>query len=183
MSMKVVTGLVRFSYVNIFRSRSFREGQEAKYSICLLIPKSDKQTMANIKAAIDEAIEQGISSKWGGKQPKSLKLPLRDGDEERADEAPEYEGMMFLNANSNEKPGIVDRDRNDILDPDEVYSGCWGRASVNFYPFDSNGNRGVGVGLNNIQKIKDGPRLGAARASAEDDFSDDFNAIDDDEEF
>jgi hypothetical protein len=180
-STKVITGLVRFSYVNIFRSRAFRDGQDAKFSICLLIPKSDKATLDKIKAAMDAAVEQGVVSKWGGKTPKNLHLPLRDGDEERADEAPEYEGMMFLNANSTQKPGIIDRDRNEILDADEVYSGCWGRASINFFPYDSNGNRGVGVGLNNIQKIKDGDRLGAARASAEDDFSDDWE--DTDEEF
>ena len=181
MASKVITGRVRFSYVNIFKSRAFREGQDAKYSICLLIPKEDKATLHKIAVAIDEAVQEGVSSKWGGKKPKNLKLPLRDGDEERADEAPEYEGMMFLNANSNTKPGIVDKDLNEILDPDEVYSGCWGRASVNFYAFDSNGNRGVGVGLNNIQKLKDDDRLGAARASAESDFGgDDFE---DDEDF
>ena len=90
--------------------------------------------------------------------------------------------MYFLNANSTQKPGIVDRDLNEILDPDEVYSGCWGRASINFFPYNSNGNKGVGVGLNNIQKLKDGERLGGARASAEDDFGgDDFE--DDEEDF
>jgi hypothetical protein len=182
MATKVITNKVRFSYVNIFRSRAFREGQDAKYSICLLIPKSDKAGIAKIQKAIDEAVQEGISSKWGGKKPKNLKLPLRDGDEERADEAPEYEGMYFLNANSNSKPGIVDKDLNEVLDPDEVYSGCWGRASINFYPFDSNGNRGVGVGLNNIQKLKDDERLGAARAKAEEDFSDGFEDDDEDEE-
>lgn len=181
MATKVITGKVRFSYVNIFRSRSFREGQDAKYSICLLIPKTDKKSVSEIKRAIDAAIEEGIASKWGGKKPKNLKLPLRDGDDERADEAPEYEGMFFLNANSDTKPGIVDKDRNEILDPDEVYSGCWGRASINFFPFDSKGNRGIGVGLNNIQKLQDGERLGAARASAEDDFGDGFE--DDEEDF
>lgn len=180
MATKVVTGKVRFSYVNIFKSRAFREGQDAKYSICLLIPKSDKATLHKLTVAMDEAVQEGISSKWGGKKPKNLHLPLRDGDEERAEEAPEYEGMMFLNANSTTKPGIVDKDLNEILDPDEVYSGCWGRASLNFFPYDSNGNRGVGVGLNNIQKLKDGDRLGAARASAESDFGDGFE--DDDEE-
>lgn len=180
MATKVVTGKVRFSYVNIFRSRAFREGQDAKYSICLLIPKSDKKGLAKITAAMDEAVQEGIRSKWGGKMPKNLHLPLRDGDEERADEAPEYEGMMFLNANSNTKPGIVDKDLNEILDPDEVYSGCWGRASINFFAYDSNGNRGVGVGLNNILKLSDGERLGGSRASAEDDFSDDFE---DEEDF
>jgi len=171
MATKVITGKVRFSYVNIFRSRAFREGQDAKYSICLLIPKDDKKSVAKIKAAIEDAIQEGISSKWGGKRPKNLRLPLRDGDEERADEAPEYENMYFMNANSTTKPGIVDKDLNEILDPDEVYSGCWGKASVNFFAYDSNGNRGIGCGLNNIQKIRDGERLGAARASAEEDFS------------
>lgn len=174
MATKVVTGLVRFSYVNIFKSRSFHEGQDAKYSICLLIPKEDKATIKKIKAAIEEAIQDGVSSKWGGKKPSNLKLPLRDGDEERADEAEEYEGMYFLNASSNSKPGIVDKDLNEILDPDEVYSGCWGRASINFYAFNTNGNKGIGAGLNNIQKVKDGDHLGSARASAESDFGDGF---------
>lgn len=180
MSTKVVTGKVRFSYVNIFKSRAFQADQDAKFSICLLIPKEDKATLKKIKAAIDEAIQEGISSKWNGKKPANVKLPLRDGDEERADEAPEYKGMMFLNANSTQKPGIVDKDLNEILDPDEVYSGCWGRASINFYPFSVNGNKGIGVGLNNVQKLKDGEHLGAARASAESDFDDDFE---DDDEF
>ena len=180
MSTKVVTGKVRFSYVNIFKSRAFQADQDAKFSICLLIPKEDKATLKKIKAAIDEAIQEGISSKWNGKKPANVKLPLRDGDEERADEAPEYEGMMFLNANSTQKPGIVDKDLNEILDPDEVSSGCWGRASINFYPFSVNGNKGIGVGLNNVQKLKDGEHLGAARASAESDFDDDFE---DDDEF
>ena len=180
MATRVITGKVRFSYVNIFKSRAFREGQDAKYSICLLIPKSDKTGLAKLTKAMDEAVQEGVKSKWGGKMPKNLHLPLRDGDEERADEAPEYEDMMFLNANSNSKPGIVDKDLNEILDPDEVYSGCWGRAAINFFPYDSNGNRGVGVALDNIQKLRDGERLGAARKKAEDDFSDGFE--DDDEE-
>lgn len=180
MSTKVITGKVRFSYVNIFKSRAFQAGQDAKYSVCLLIPKDDKKTLKKIKAAIEEAVQEGIASKWGGKKPANLKLPLRDGDDERADEAPEYEGMYFLNANSAQKPGIVDKDLNEILDPDEVYSGCWGRASINFYAFNSNGNKGVGVGLNNIQKLSDGDPLGAARASAESDFSDDFEDDEDD---
>ena len=185
MATKVVTGLIRMSYVNIFKSRSFSDGQDAKYSMCILIPKEDKATIKKIKAAIEEATQEGIASKWGGKRPANLKLPLRDGDEERADEAEEYEGMYFLNASSNSKPGIVDKDLNEILDPDEVYSGCWGRVSINFYPFNSNGNKGVGAGLNNVQKVKDGEHLGAARASAESDFGDGFKVDDDgdDEDF
>ena len=179
MSTKVITGKVRFSYVNIFKSRAFQAGQDAKFSICLLIPKEDKATIKKIKAAIEEAIQEGISAKWGGKKPANLKLPLRDG----ADEAEEYVGMYFLNANSNQKPGIVDKDLNEILDPDEVYSGCWGRASLNFYAFNSNGNKGVGVGLNNIQKLKDDERLGGARASAEDDFGGEDFEDDEDDDF
>lgn len=182
MATKVVTGLVRLSYVNIFKSRSFSEGQDAKYSVCVLIPKDDKKTLKAIRAAIEEATEEGVNSKWGGKKPKNLKTPLHDGDDERADEAEEYENMYFLNATSNQKPGIVDKDLNEILDPDEVYSGCWGRVSINFYPFDAKGNRGIAAGLNNVQKMKDGERLGAARASAEDDFGDGFKVSDDDDD-
>lgn len=177
---KVVTGKVRFSYVNIFRARSFQQGQDEKYSICLLIDKKDKATLSKIKAAIEAAKQQGISDKWGGKLPANLKLPLRDGDAERAEEAPEYEGCYFLNANSNQKPGIVDANLNEILDPTEVYSGCYGRASINFFPFNSNGNKGIAVGLNNIQKLEDGEPLGAARASAEDDFADSRPDLQDD---
>lgn len=171
-STKVVTGKVRFSYVNVFKARSFQQGQDEKYSICLLIDKKDKATLNKIKAAIEAAKKQGIADKWGGKLPANLKLPLRDGDAERADEAEEYTGMFFINANSNQKPGIVDENLNEILDPTEVYSGCYGRASINFFPFNSNGNKGIAVGLNNIQKLSDGEPLGAARASAEDDFAD-----------
>lgn len=168
---KVVTGKVRFSYVNIFNARSINGGEE-KYSICLLIPKDDKVTLAKINAAVEEAIEEGISSKWNGKKPANLKLPLRDGDVER--ETPECVGMYFLNANSKQRPGIVDRDLCEILDADEVYSGCYGRASINFYPYNANGNRGVGVGLNNVQKLSEGERLGGNKASAESDFGDGF---------
>ena len=118
---------------------------------------------------MDEAVQDGVKTQWSGKQPKNLHIPLRDGDEERADEYPEYKNMMFLNANSKNAPGVVDKDLNVILDPDDVYSGCWGRASVNFFPYDSNGNRGIGVGLNNLQKLKDGERLGGGRLRLPDD--------------
>lgn len=179
-STKVVTGKVRLSYVNIFNKRSFTEGQEAKYSLCVLIPKSDKVTLKKIKAAIEAAKEEGKSKCWGGKIPANVKVPLRDGDAERAEEAEEYTGVYFLNANSNQKPGIVDKDLNEILDPTQVYSGCYGRVSLNFFPFNSNGNKGVAVGLNNVQFLADGEPLGATRASAESDFGDDFEDDEDD---
>ena len=176
---KVITGKVRFSYVNIFKARGFNGGDE-KYSICLLIPKDDQATLDKIEKAVQDAInaakQAGVSSKWNGKKPANLKLPLRDGDEDRP-EAPEYAGMYFLNANSTQKPGIVDKDLVEIIDPEEVYSGCYGRASINFYAFNSNGNRGIACGLNNLQKIRDGEPLGG-KSRAEDDF-----ATDDDEDF
>jgi len=174
-STKVITGLVRMSYAHVFKPHSSIEGQEPKYSVCLLIPKKDKHKLAEIRAAIDAATQSGLSL-WGGKAPKNLKLPLRDGDVDRPDD-PNYEGMYFLNASSKVKPQIIDRDKNEILDPDDFYSGCWGRASINFFPFNQAGNRGVGCGLNNLQKLKDGDRL-SSRSNAEDDFSDD---VDDDE--
>jgi hypothetical protein len=178
---KVVTGLVRLSYVQIFSKRSFTEGTDAKYSLCVLVPKKDTKTLKKIQAAMKSAAEEGISTKFNGKKPSNLHMPLRDGDEERADEAPEYKGMYFFNCKSDRKPGIVDKDCNEILDPDEVYSGCWGRVSVNFYPYSVNGNKGVAVGLNNVQKLKDDQRLGGAAASAEDDFNDDFEFSEDDD--
>lgn len=178
---KVVTGLVRLSYVQIFSKKSFTEGTDAKYSLCVLVPKKDTKTLKKIQAAMKSAAEEGISTKFNGKKPSNLHMPLRDGDEERADEAPEYKGMYFFNCKSDRKPGIVDKDCNEIMDPDEVYSGCWGRVSVNFYPYSVNGNKGVAVGLNNVQKLKDDQRLGGAAASAEDDFNDDFEFSEDDD--
>lgn len=177
---QVVTGKVRFSYVNIFRSRAFTVDGDAKYSICLLIPKKDEKTVAKIQKAIEDTKRKGMADKWGGKLPKNLHLPLRDGDEERADEAPEYAGMYFLNATCREKPAIVDDAGNEIIDPSEIYSGCWGRAGFNLFAYDSNGNRGIGVGLNTIQKLEDDEHLGGSRATAEDDFGD---ADDDEEDF
>lgn len=164
---KVVTGKVRLSYVYVFEPRAEEDGQEPKYSVCLLIPKSDRQTLTRIKDAVEAAKTAGVS-KWGGKVPPNLKMPLRDGDAERPDQ-PEFAGHYFLNANSKTKPGVVDAKLNPIIDSTEVYSGCYGRASVNFYAFDAKGNRGVACGLNNLQKLADGDYLGG-RSRAEDDF-------------
>lgn len=172
---KVITGKVRFSYAHLFKPVAISEGQEPKYSVCLLIPKSDKETLTKIKKAVEAAKQAGINL-WGGKIPANLKLPLRDGDEERP-EQPEYAGMYFLNATSKQAPGIVDKQMNEIIDSTEVYSGCYGRASINFYPFNQAGNKGVACGLNNIQKLADGDYLGG-RSRAEDDF----DAVEDDED-
>lgn len=170
---KVITGLVRFSYAKVFKAESVGENDEPKFSVSLIIPKSDKTTIAKIKTAVEAAKEAGKTSKFDGKLPATLKLPLRDGDEERPDDAA-YANSYFVNASCLLKPGVVDKDCNPILDQDEFYSGCYGRASVTFYPFKAKGNKGVAAGLNNVQKIKDGESLGG-RQSAEADFSDDFD--------
>lgn len=174
---KVITGKVRLSYAHLFKPQAIDDSQEPKYSACLLIPKSDKETIKKIKAAI-EAAKQAGASKWGGKIPSNLKVPLRDGDEERADDHPEYAGHYFINASSKQKPGIIDRQKNEILDSTGVYSGCYARASINFYAFNTAGNKGIACGLNNIQKWADGEYLGG-RTRAEDDFDE----IEDDEGF
>ncbi len=169
---KVVTGIVRLSYANIWEPASVNGGTP-KYSVSLIIPKSDTKTIAAINAAVDAAIKQG-AAKFGGKIPNkaALKLPLRDGDTEREDEA--YKDSYFVNANSTTAPQIVDRAVQPILDRSEVYSGCYARVSVNFYAFNSNGNRGIACGLGNIQKIRDGEPLGG-RTSAADDFATDLD--------
>ncbi|WP_328802002.1 DUF2815 family protein [Paenibacillus sp. LX16] len=167
---KVVTGKVRLSYVHVFEPNAI-DGGEPKYSSSILIPKSDKVTLKKIKAAIAAATEAG-KSKWGGKVPANLKTPLRDGDEEREDD-PAYAGHYFLNASSKNKPGIIDLDKIEITDSTEVYSGCYARVSLNFYAFNTNGNKGIAAGLNNLQKVADGEYLGG-RSRAEDDFDDDF---------
>ena len=173
---KVITGKVRFSYANVFEPKAMNEGAEAKYSVSLIIPKSDKKTLAKIDAAIKAAIEEG-KAKFGGKVPANLKLPLRDGDAERPDDE-NYANSMFVNANSSQKPGIVDENRDEIMAKDEFYSGCYGRASINFYAFNVSGSKGIAAGLNNLQKLEDGECL-AGGASAQEDFGDDYDDSDD----
>ena len=165
---KVVTGTVRLSYEHVWEPASIHGGEE-KYSASLIIPKSDKATVNAIQKAVDAAIEEGLA-KFGGKKPNkaAIKLPLRDGDVEREDEA--YQNSFFVNANSRTAPQIVDRSVQPILDRNEVYSGCYIRASISFYAFNSNGNKGIACGLNNIQKIRDGEPLGG-HANAADDFT------------
>lgn len=172
MSTKVVTGEVRFSYAHVFEPHAVEDGKDLKYSVSILIPKTDKKTLDAIDAAVKQAIEEG-KSKWGGKIPPAskLKLPLRDGDTEKDDEA--YAGMMFLNANANKKPGVVDANIAPILNREEFYSGCWGRASINFYAFSNSGNNGIGVGLNHVQKLRDGDNLGGAMSTPDEDFGTD----------
>lgn len=177
---KVITGpSTRWSYVNAWEAKSINGGAP-KFSVSLIIPKSDTKTIEKVKAAIQAAYEEGQSKlKGNGKSVPALsvlKTPLRDGDAERPDDEA-YANAYFINANSATAPGIVDADRNPIIDRSEVYSGVYGRASINLYAFNSNGNKGIACGLNNLQKIKDGEPLGG-KSRAEDDF-----ATEDDEDF
>ena len=174
MATKVITGKCRASFVHIFEPQSVN-GSDPKYSMSLIIPKSDTKTIEKIKAAIQAAYEEGESKlKGNGKTVPALsvlKTPLRDGDLERPDDEA-YANSYFVNANSGTAPGIVDADRQPIIDHSEVYSGVYGRASINFYAFNSNGNKGIACGLNNLQKMRDGEPLGG-KTRAEDDFADD----------
>ncbi len=170
--MKVITGPdTRWSYANVWEAKSINGGTP-KYSVSLIIPKSDAKTVAKIQTAIEAAYKEGESKlKGNGRTVPALsvlKTPLRDGDTERPDDEA-YADCYFINANSASAPGIVDADRQPIIDRSEVYSGVYGRASINFYSFNSNGNKGIACGLNNLQKIKDGEPLGG-KSRAEDDF-------------
>ena len=171
--MKVITGPdTRWSYANVWEAKSINGGTP-KFSVSLIIPKSDTRTIAKLKAAIEAAYLEGETKlKGNGKTVpplSAIKTPLRDGDTERPDD-PAYANAYFINANSATAPGIVDANLQPILERSEVYSGVYGRASINFYAFNSNGNKGIACGLNNLQKIRDGEPLGG-KSRAEDDFA------------
>ena len=176
--MKVITGpRTRWSYVNAWEPKAINGGTP-KYSVSLIIPKDDKETVNKINAAIEAAYKDGESKlKGNGKTVppmKAIKLPLRDGDEERPDD-PVYAGCYFVNANNNTAPGIVDADKNEITNHSEVYSGVYGRASINFYAFNTNGNKGIACSLNNLQKIADGEHLGGKSTAADDFDEEDYD--------
>lgn len=165
---KVITGKCRAAFVHLFEPRPGKDGKPGKYEVCLIIPKTDTETVDNIRRAVALATEQGKTAKWGGKIPPaaSLKLPLYDGDTER--EGPEFAGCYFINAKAGRQPGIVDRGLVNITDPDKIYSGCYIRASINFFPFLADGSKGVAAGLNNVQFLADGEPLGGGGSAAAD---------------
>jgi hypothetical protein len=175
---KVVTGKVRFSFVNVFEPRAFGEGMDAKYSVMLLIPKSDVGTIDRIRKAIDAAAQKGLHTKFGGKLPAVLKTTLKDADKDTNQDGEVFKdvwdytaGHYILNVSSKNPPQIVDANLNPIINPVEFYSGCYGRASINFFAFNTNGNKGISAGLNNLQKLEDGEPLGSF-STAEQDFAD-----------
>lgn len=172
---KVVTGPVRLSYVHLFEPYSNIEGQEKRYSTTLLIPKSDKKTLAALKAAQQAAAEAGRAKVFNGSVPKNLKTTLHDGDEEGdLEKNPELEGHFYMAVSSKTKPGIVERVDGELIpidDSSEVYSGCYARVSLNAFAYNTQGNRGISFGLNHVLKVRDGDYLGG-RTRAEDDFAD-----------
>lgn len=168
---KVITGKCLLSYAHLFKPQAGISGGDEKYSVSLVIPKDDKATIEKIERAIEKAIKEGVG-RYGAKFGKgaNFRTPLRDGDTDKPDD-PSYTNSYFLNVNSKTKPGVVDKDLNPILDQTEVYSGCYGRASIVAFPYSVNGSSGISFALHNIQKLEDGEPLGG-KARAEDDFSD-----------
>jgi hypothetical protein len=176
---KVVTGECRFSYANLWEPKSMDENSKPKYSVSLIIPKSDTRTLEKIRAAIQAAYEEGRGNLGNGKTVpplSSIKTPLRDGDIDRPDDEA-YANSYFINANSIVAPGIVDADRQEIITHSEVYSGIYGRASITFYAYKTNTAKGIACGLQNVQKLRDGEPLGG-HSRAEDDFADDDDFLD-----
>ena len=172
MSELIKTGKVRFSYCNVFEPRAM-DDQDPRYSVTLLIPKEDKETIAKINAGIAEATKEGNAKVFGTTVAKP-KIPIYDGDGLRASGetfGEECKGHYVLTANSTQQPGIVDARCERIMNKDEFYSGCYGRATIRFFAYNKNGNKGIGCGLGNLQKLEDGEPL-SGRTRAEDDFAD-----------
>lgn len=156
----------RISYAHVIET-----DKNGMYSCSLLIPKSDTKTINAVKKAIEAAIIDGkskLQNKDGSINRKTLKLPLRDADEEG--KTGDYEGMMFLNAKSKRRPQVVDRHKEMLYEAEEIYSGCYCNVMVNFYAFAMEGNKGIGAGLGNIQKVRDGEKLGYGGSTAAEDF-------------
>lgn len=177
---KVIAGPFRLSYTHVF-SKYAPDGDTSngKYMTNILIPKEEKETIKAFQQAIEAAKKAAVVSKWSGKEPKKLDMPLRNGDDKENDNDEVYSGHFYVNAKSSTRPGVCDKNRTPIVDEDEIYSGVYAIVSVTFFGYDVSGNRGVACGLNNIMKFKDGERLGG-RSSAESDFADVSMEDDDD---
>lgn len=170
--MAITTGKVRASYVNIFQPRIPENGGEPKYSVTLLIPKSDTVTINAVYAEIERAKQEGAQKVFNGNVPPMCRIPIYDGDGYRANGelfGEECKGHMVMTASAKMQPAIVGLDMQNIINPAEIYSGCYIRANINFFAYNSNGNKGIGCGLNAVQKIEDGEPL-TARVSAEEAF-------------
>ena len=170
MSTRVTTGEVRASYFSALAPRKNELSGKDEYSTQILIPKTDTETIAALKAAAKEA----LAAKFGDKIPKNVRNPLRDGDTEtKQDGSPlgkEYQGHFFCNVKSTSKPGAIDTHGNDLIGADDIVSGDYIRVSLNAYAYSQAGNNGVSFGLNNILLVRKGEPLGGAKPSAAADF-------------
>jgi hypothetical protein len=181
MSTKVVTGKVRFSFVHVFEPDVPQDGGDPKYSITLLIPKSDTATLGKIKVAMEAAREAFVQKNGANSLPAKPNHTLRDGDgtkDNGDDFGPECKGCYVLRVKSKQKPVIVDAFRNEITNPAEVYSGCYGRAAIKFFGYNTKGSKGLSASLLSIQKLSDGEPFGTVGSA--DDFDDDYKDADDD---
>lgn len=178
---KVITGKVRLSYCHLFEAYSPDPAkQKPKFSTAILIPKSDKLTLKKLREAQKNALANGIATHFGGKPLKNPVDTIHDGDEDAdLERNPEYAGHWYLTVSAVTRPGMVDQAMNPITDSTELYSGCYARVSLNAFPFNTQGNKGVSFGLNNVQKMGDGIPLGG-RSRAEDDFEELDDEEDDD---
>lgn len=155
----------RFAYLNCWKPSTLYGNN--KYSMTALISKDDQETIDRIYDAIDYVKEHSLN-KWGGRVPSNLKLPLHDGDEEKPGNK-SFKNCYFINAKSDSKPQIVDKEVQPISDSTQVYSGCYGNVSLIFFAYNCSGNKGISVILGNIQKVKDGNPIGG-KISASDEF-------------
>lgn len=168
----VTTGEVRMSYAHLFKPYAAMPGQEEKYSVTVLVPKTDTDTMGRINAAIEAAKQRGISEKWSGQCPPILPTPVYDGDGVRPSDGmafgPECKGhwVFTASAKADYPPEIVDRNGNPVINQSEVYSGMYGRVNVTFYPYVFGGKKGIGCGLGPVQKLRDGEALSGGHVSA-----------------
>lgn len=173
---KCLTGEVRLSYANLVTPRAAvgADGKpkgDPKYSVTILIPKTDKATLDDLVASFNAAAQKGLNTKFGGYMPE-LKPLIHDGDGKRNDGkpyGPECKGMWVLTASSKMKPDVVDISNINVsLAPNDIYSGMYARVTVNFYPFNTGNNKGVGCGLGNVMKTRDGEPLGSGASAASD---------------
>lgn len=176
---KVVGGPARASYAHVFKPTSVSKDKPdtLKYSVALMIPKSNKALYAELKKAQEDSIQWGIDNikEWGGKKPNNMRLALKNGDVDfDLDKNPEYAGHWVVSARSDRKPVIINLEKEPLTTDDEFYSGCWTRFSIKFFAYGKIG-KGVSVQLNHLQKVKDAKRFGTQVASADEDFSDDWD--------
>lgn len=168
----VTTGKARLSYVHLFKPYAYQPGQEEKFSVTVLVPKSDADTKARIDAAIEAAKQRGINEKWNGQCPPIVPTPVYDGDGVRPSDGmpfgPECKGHWVFTASAKEDypPEVVDKMRNPIINHSEVYSGIYGRVNVSFFPYAFGGKKGIGCGLGPVQKLEDGEPLGGSAPTA-----------------